>query len=83
MGSFTAMDLWTAMPLVLMALVIVVVLVDSIFFRKETADVVKSFADLKDAHAYFYEQDAAGYDCWLRKKKGLWQVRCYLRRPGG
>lgn len=54
------------------------------FRRKEVADAVEEFDDLKEAWEYIDVQDYRGYSCWLERIKTdhpyRWQVRCYRRK---
>ena len=48
---------------------------------KNTADRRESFPSVEAAQAYALEHDAAGFDCFMRKRGEQWEVRCYRREP--
>ncbi|MBB4126261.1 hypothetical protein GGR77_001551 [Xanthomonas translucens] len=52
----------------------------AVLHTKDTTDASATFASLENAHRYALQQDAAGFDCFVRSLgNGLWQVRCYRR----
>lgn len=50
------------------------------FRSKNVADHTERFRTIDAAHAYIDHQDAAGYDCFIRRVSGGWEVRCYSRQ---
>lgn len=50
------------------------------FRSKNVADHSAQFRSVDDAHTYAQQQDESGYDCFIRRADGGWEVLCYSRQ---